>query len=119
MERTWSVVAGLMACLMLAASTASAHSEIASTTPRAGAVVSSLPRTVTLTFSGRLLGVTRVRVLDARGRDHAASARLDPRDARRVRVRTRNPAAGAYRVRWAVRAEDGHPLSGTFSFRVR
>ena len=63
--------------------------------------------------------VTGVRVLDARGVNHTASARLDPRNAARVVVRTTAPVAGAYRVMWTVRSEDGHSESGTFGFRAR
>ena len=104
---------------LITAPQALAHSGAPVTSPKSGAVLGSLPATVTLTFGDRLARVTGVQVLDAKGVNHAASARLDPRNAARVIVRTTRPSAGAYTVRWQVRSEDGHAESGTFSFRVR
>jgi methionine-rich copper-binding protein CopC len=101
------------------ASPAPAHSGAPASSPAAGAVVASLPATVTITFDGRLARVIGVKVIDAKGSNHAASARLDPRNAMRVLVRTARPVPGAYTVRWQVRSEDGHAQSGTFSFRAR
>lgn len=103
----------------IAAPVAMAHSGIESTTPKAGSVVRALPANVTITFADRLLRVTRVQVLDAKGVDHAVSARLDPRNAAKVVVRTRRPVAGNYRVLWKVQSEDGHSEAGTFRFRAR
>ena len=107
------------AVALIAAPAAFAHSGLRSTSPKAGSVVAALPASVTITFNDRLLRVTRVRVLDRKGLDHAASARLDPRNAARVVVRTRNPVPGPYRVLWKVQAEDGHSEAGRFGFRAR
>jgi len=112
------VVLALWLALALAAP-AAAHSGAPMSSPVAGAVVASLPTTVTITFDGRLARVIGVRVIDAKGSDHVTSARLDPRNATRVLVRTARPVAGRYTVRWQVRSEDGHAQSGTFSFRAR
>ncbi len=98
---------------------ATAHSSAPVTRPAANAVVAALPRTVSITFGGRLMRVVGVQVVDRKGVNHATSARLDPRNAARVLVRTTRPAAGRYSVRWKVMAEDGHGQSGTVSFRVR
>lgn len=107
------------AVALIAAPAAMAHSGAPTTSPKSGAVVASLPANVTITFADRLLRVTRVQVLDAKGIDHAASARLDPRDAARVVVRTQSPVAGNYKVVWKVQSEDGHSQAGTFRFRAR
>lgn len=107
------------AVALIAAPAALAHSGLRSTSPKAGAVVTALPASVTITFNDRLLRVTSVRVLDGKGVDHAVSARLDPRNAARVVVRTRTPVPGRYRVLWKVQAEDGHSEAGTFGFRAR
>jgi len=107
------------AVALIAAPAAMAHSGVQSTSPKSGAVVASLPANVTITFAGRLLRVTRVQVLDAKGVDHAASARLDPRNAARVVVRTRSPLPGNYKVLWKVQSEDGHSEAGAFTFRAR
>ena len=107
------------AVALIAAPAAVAHSGVRATSPKAGAVVASLPANVTITFADRLLRVTRVQVLDAKGVDHVASARLDPRNATRVVVRTKSPVAGSYKVLWKVQSEDGHSEAGTFAFRAR
>lgn len=119
--RTVMLVAAALALApaLVAAPNAVAHSGAPVTSPRSGAVVASLPATVTLTFGDRLARVTGVQVLDAKGVNHAASARLDPRNAARVIVRTAKPSASAYTVRWQVQAEDGHAQTGSFRFRVR
>ncbi len=95
------------------------HSGVRSTTPKAGSVVRALPATVAMIFGDRLLRVISVQVRDSTGRDHAVGARLNPRDAAMVLVRTRRPVAGRYTVTWKVQSEDGHSAAGTFTFRVR
>ena len=107
------------ATVLVAAPVAVGHSGVRATSPKAGSVVRVLPAKVTITFRDRLLRVTRVRVLDARGRNHTVWARLDRRNAKKVVIRTRRPVAGRYRVLWKVRAEDGHSESGSFRFRAR
>lgn len=104
---------------LIAAPAGMAHSGLRSASPKAGSVVKALPAKVTITFRDRLLRVTSVKVLDRKGVNHVVWARLDPRNAARVVVRTRKPVAGAYRVLWKVQAEDGHSEAGTFRFRAR
>ncbi len=115
-----SLLAGAVVLAALAvAPHALAHSGVQATSPKPGAVVQALPATITLTFGSRLMRVSSVRVTDAKGVNHATSARLDPRNAARVVVRTRSPVPGAYRVAWTVQSEDGHSESGAFAFRAR
>lgn len=117
--RLRDIVLTASAVALIAAPAVMGHSGVRSTSPKAGAVVTALPATVAITFRQRLLRVTSVKVLDRKGVDHAASARLDPRDARRVVVRTSRPVAGQYKVLWKVQSEDGHSEAGTFGFRAR
>ena len=98
---------------------AAAHASLVGTSPPAGSVVMRLPATVTIRFDQALGTVTSVRLLDASGGNHVAAAGLDPRDARRVVVRTTRPVAGRYQLRWSVVATDGHRQQGTVSFRAR
>jgi copper resistance protein C len=113
----WVGVAGAIG--LIAVPAAMSHSGLRSTSPPAGGVVAALPATVTITFRQRLARVVRVQVIDARGRNHARSARLDVRNAAKVVVRTVKPVAGRYTVRWRVVAEDGHAQAGRFAFRAR
>ena len=98
---------------------ADAHTVLVSSSPKSGAVVPRLPRTVSLTFVAPLAKVLRAQVLDARGRDRAVSARLSPRFAGTVLIRTRSGPRGRYTVRYRVLSRDGHVVTGTIRFRAR
>ncbi|HWH13310.1 MAG TPA: copper resistance CopC family protein [Miltoncostaeaceae bacterium] len=97
---------------------AAAHTGLTSSSPRAGARVAALPAVVVLQFSAPIRPV-RVQITDRLGGGHVRRMRRDPRDARRVRVRTRPGPAGRYTVRWRVLGPDGHLLTGTFRFTAR
>jgi len=107
------------AILVAGAGGAAAHSGVAATSPRAGAVVPSLPSTIRITFTGLIGGVGPVTVRDTRGRNRVVAVRRNPRNASQLLVRTRGGGAGRFTVRWRIVAADGHPQSGTFAFRVR
>ncbi len=95
------------------------HATLVGTSPAAGSVVPRLPATVTIRFDQALGAVASVQLTSASGGNHVAQAGLDPRDARRVVVRTTKPVAGRYQLRWTVVATDGHRQQGTVSFRAR
>ena len=101
------------------AAPALAHSELVSSTPAKGSTVKHLPRTVVLTFSEPLAKVTSVKLLHYGVHDHATSARLNPRNARQVLVRTAMDEAGVYTVRALVVADDGHREIITYKFTVK
>jgi methionine-rich copper-binding protein CopC len=99
---------------------ASAHDELLSSDPAAGAVLDAAPEAITLTFSGVLTegeGATEMAVTDAAGNDlTTGSPVLDG-------VRVTQPidgaaASGTIRVAWRVVSSDGHPISGEYSFAV-
>jgi hypothetical protein len=72
---------------------------------------------VEIDFSDEVLpGLVRVVVRDARGHDHVAGrvAVLGGR----VSARLEDVGAGRYRVDYRVVAADGHPVTGTYRFRV-
>jgi methionine-rich copper-binding protein CopC len=98
---------------------AEAHTVLVSSSPANGAVVARLPPTVSLTFAAPLAKVVRAQVLDVRGRERAVSARLSPRFAGTVLIRTRRGPRGRYTVRVGVLARDGHVVTGTIRFRAR
>ncbi len=109
---------GAMAIAAIAVPQALAHAALHATSPTNGATVKRLPALVSLTFVEPIGVVTSVRVLDAKNVNHTAAVGLDPRNAARVIVRTKNATAGAYRVLWKVVATDGHAESGVFRFRA-
>lgn len=104
--------------LVLAAGPASAHAELESTDPAAGAVLPRPPEQVRLRFTESVTTPTGgVRVIAPDG------TRVDP-----VSVRARGAlvtvelppvlARGSYLVVWRVVSDDSHPVAGSFSFAV-
>jgi methionine-rich copper-binding protein CopC len=124
--RTTRAVAALAAagCVAsLGAATALGHSEVQSSTPQAGATVPRTPGTVTLRYDDPIQRVRAITVTRNGGQNLAKSARISPRDARRVTVTLKRPGVekqnGTYRVSWRVTGIDGHTVSGVVAFRVR
>lgn len=118
--------ATLLAALLLAAvavwglaSPAAAHDELVSSDPAAEATLDALPDTLTLSFSGELLGgddANEVQVTDAAGtilNDGPAVV-----DGTTVTQGLAGAASGSIQVLWRVVSSDGHPISGEFSFTV-
>ena len=107
------------ASVFLVAAPASAHDELVSTDPAAGAAVDALPAQLTLTFSGELAtdpGATELQVTDAAG---TSLANGDPVVAdTTVTQPLAGAASGAITVLWKVVSSDGHPISGEYTFTV-
>ena len=101
-----------------AAAPALAHTALVSSGPAKGAVVKHLPKTVVLNFGEPLQTVTSADVLRG-ATDHARSARLNPRNARQVRIATRNDRVGRYTVKVRIVTADGHTQQVSYTFRVR
>lgn len=105
--------------LLLTATPASAHDELASSDPAADSSVDALPDELTLTYSAELLsdaGSTVVQVTDSAGADLTDGA---PTVAGNVVTQpVAGTASGPIAVAWRVVSSDGHPISGEFSFVV-
>lgn len=115
--------AGVVAlvALLLSAPTASAHTELASSSPKNGAHLARAPHTVILTFTetvdpadvrvtsqGRQLTVQRA----ATGKPTAVAV-----DIPKSKTKT---GTDSLNLDWQVRdSHDGHPSSGSLSFRIR
>jgi copper resistance protein C len=109
------VVAAAFAVVTTATS-AHAHADLVGTTPRSGATLDELPRTVSLVFSEQVSAPAFVRVAGpggdvARGQveivDDTLSQRL---------VSTADP--GRYSMSYRVTSADGHSITGTVPFSV-
>jgi copper transport protein len=106
---------------------ASAHAALTGSDPAQGAVVSSAPRQVTLTFSeGVTMSGGSIRVLDPHGRRvdtggirevRGGAGRADPAARRGIGLKPRL-AHGTYTVAWQAVSADSHPVSGAFTFSV-
>ena len=97
---------------------ASAHSQLVSSTPEDGAVLSAPPTEVAFTFDEDLLaGVDVIAITDADG-NVVTSTPVEPQG---PTVRMPWPAglpAGMYQVSYRVVSGDGHPVTGAITITV-
>jgi methionine-rich copper-binding protein CopC len=115
------LIAVLASALVLGAATAaSAHTEVKSTSPAGGATVKSTLTKVTVTFTGELKRGT-LRVTGPGGKVvSAGDGGRDPRNTSRLIVGLkRSLKPGSYTASWTVVAADGHKQKGSFHFKLR
>ena len=112
-----AVVASLLAATA-AAAPASAHAELATSVPTAGAQLAESPRELTLDFTENVhLIEGGLRLLDGRGGTVALGPAQE--DARSVVIPLPEPLAeDGYVLTWRVLAADSHPVSGSVPFTV-
>lgn len=120
-HKRWTALVGLLTGLAIVAvaSPAFAHDELIGTDPAEGAVVETLPGSLTLTFSGVLLtgdGATEIAVTDSTGTDLTSAPPVV--DGVRVTQQLSGAPEGTVQVAWRVVSSDGHPISGQYSFSV-
>lgn len=119
-RRVARTLAVVLALLVAMPGVALAHAHLRRSDPAADARVAP-PRTLRLWFSEEPeLSLTTVRLLASSGAAIALGAPAhEGADPLSVRLDIGQPLApGRYTVRWSTAAMDGHPSSGSFSFRV-
>lgn len=115
-RRVTMVLAFVVVALGLATAPAAAHDELVGTTPADGATVDTAPDQVVLTFAEPAVALgTQVLVTGPDG------SKLSQGDAQLVgstvvQALAADRPAGGYRVDWRVTSDDGHPVTGTFTF---
>ncbi|MFM9682098.1 copper resistance CopC/CopD family protein [Streptomyces brasiliscabiei] len=115
------VVAVLAGVLLGSAAPASAHAVLTDSDPREGSVLKAAPEQITVSFNESVaLREDSVRVLDPESRPVSAG---DPEHADGGANTARVPLTdgleeGTYTVSWRVLSEDGHAISGAFTFAV-
>lgn len=106
--------------LLVSPLSASAHDSLLASSPEADGTVDTLPTTLTLTFSAKLIdgeGATDIVVTDPSGASVTdGPATVDGAIATQPLVA--EAAAGVYHVVWKIVSSDGHPTSGEYSFTV-
>ncbi len=118
MRRAISLLLGLACALgltLLLPAAASAHDVLQATDPGDGATVATLPGTVSLTFSEPPLAMgTQVIVTGPSGDVSEGATSIDGG----VVSQALSPSApgGNYTVTYRVTADDGHPVTGRFTF---
>jgi methionine-rich copper-binding protein CopC len=118
--RTITSVAAVGAAALALAAPASAHTEVKSSSPSKGSTASTSIRAVTVTFTQAIQRGTLKVTGPGRVKVSEGSGGRDPRKVSRLRVGLKNSLkAGRYKVRWTIKAADGHSQSGTLRFRLR
>ena len=116
-QRLAAIVATAAFALSLAGA-AAAHSRPETTAPADGEVVTAAPAVISISFDKPM----RVTIIELTGADGDAFA-LERTDEMKpvTRFEATPPAlpAGTYTVGWRGLSEDGHAMSGRFSFEVR
>lgn len=109
------VIAGLVGVLTIAGA-ASAHDSIVSTDPAEGSTTGSVS-TLTISFSGDLIGGDGAEIIQVKGPDGAyyetACPTLSGTD---MSSPVALGPAGTYEVDWRAVSSDGHPVSGSYDF---
>jgi methionine-rich copper-binding protein CopC len=113
-----AVALGLVLAAFTAASPATAHDELVSSTPASDSALDPAPTEVVLTYSDNILDVgVEVTVTDAGGTDWVSGAPVVDGPDVTTPLESDLPR-GAYTVNWRVVSSDGHPISGTLPFSV-
>jgi copper resistance protein C len=99
---------------------AQAHARLLSGTPKAGSTVAA-PKALTLRYSEELVpAASSVKVATGSGAAVATGPMALDKTKRVVTVPfTGALAAGAYKVTWHMKTEDGHETDGKFGFTVK
>lgn len=108
----------VMLLLTLAPTPASAHDQLLSSSPKSGATLSALPKSVVLHFEEPpVAGYTKVRVVNAAGRAVGSATPATNGSTVTLALPT-STATGRFTIVWSALSDDGHPVSGTIAFTV-
>ncbi|MEV4776801.1 copper resistance CopC family protein [Microbacterium sp. LWH12-1.2] len=123
LRRIGAGLAVVLIAVLATAVPASAHDQLASSTPAEGEALETAPDEVVMTFTGDLIVLDAsmtgavVMVVDASGRDWVSGEIVVDGRTVTAQLEAGMPVAG-YQVRWQVVSEDGHPISGAIPFTI-
>jgi methionine-rich copper-binding protein CopC len=105
--------------LMGLVSPALAHTDVSATSPKDGSTIEAGSVVVSIAFNDKILDLadsSEIVVLDSE--NGSIKAECTKVVGKELQATVYFAKAGEYRVTWRTVAEDGHPLSGKFSFKV-
>ena len=121
-QRRMAIVLLLGALCLAMPGTAQAHGALRRSTPKAGAMLDTIPRELRLEFSEQLeLRLTKLVLTGPAGRVVALGALAFGDNSRRIVLAApvTELTPGRYEVRWQTAGADGHPTRGRFTFMIR
>ncbi len=106
-------------CWLVGVGNAAAHTALVSSDPAEGATVTTVPATVTLSFSEDINPAFATVVINGSdGRNWVTEAAQVAGFQVRVAMQPDAPAGADYTVAYRVVSADGHPVSGSFTFTI-
>ena len=109
--------------LVLVPSWAEAHGQFVSSNPKAGSIVTKMPKIAWVEFNGNLITIAGkqtnfLSVKNSKGKELSVGKAFV--NGARVSVNIKDQSAtGKIKVSWRVVSEDGHPVSSSLTFTVR
>ena len=116
-QRLAAIVATAAFALSLAGA-AAAHSRPETTAPADGEVVATAPAVISISFD-KPMRVTTIELTGADGDTFALERTDEMAPVTRFEATPPPLPAGHYTVTWRGLSEDGHAMSGRFSFEIR
>ncbi|WP_339933092.1 copper homeostasis periplasmic binding protein CopC [uncultured Brevundimonas sp.] len=109
----------LVMAVSLTATAASAHAHLTAATPAAESTVTA-PRSVTLTFSERLIpAFSSLEIVSPAGTRSTMASSVSEDGKSLVGALSAPLTTGRYTVHWAIASGDGHRMTGNHAFTVR
>ncbi len=121
MSKMTTMAAGIMIAASLLTSAASAHPELLSAEPAAGAAAATSPKQIRITFTEAVIPqFSGAEVKDQTGKAIATGkAAVDPANKKQLVVPVNEPLPpGDYTVEWHAVSDDTHRVKGSYSFSV-
>ena len=122
MNRAMFGLAGLIgSAALLATSPAWAHASLVSSNPAANAKVAVAPKTITLTFSGKVAPAFSKfeLVMPEHGGMKVPVQTTVSKDGKSIVGTVSTPLTkGAYKIAWTAAGADGHKMTGELAFKV-
>lgn len=107
---------------LLAAGPALAHAKLVSSSPAANAILSSAPKTITLTFNEKLtpaFSKFEMTMPEHGGMKVAVKTAVSKDGKSLVGTPQSALTRGAYKIVWSAATSDGHKMSGLVAFKIR
>jgi copper resistance protein C len=107
----------LISILVMIPSIASAHTELTSSTPAAGQVVTEDIKEIVLTYQGKIESLSTMEVV--KDEQEVAIVSVTPKEKQMVGTLSVPLENGSYTIKWTIAGEDGHPITGEIPFMVQ
>ena len=107
----------LISLLVIIPTIASAHTELASSNPASGQVVTEDLKEIVLTYEGKIESLSTMKLVMDGAEIPLLS--VEPRDKQLVGTLSAPLENGSYIIQWSIAGEDGHPITGEIPFSVQ